>query len=71
MFFPGSSNISEFGPIDFIAFCIVPLSFNLDNVEEAKEPNPVLSGELKFLAKQMKVDIAPLPILTPQEYKML
>ena len=69
--FPVSSNISKFKPIDCIAFGIGPLSFNTDYMKEAEKPNPALSGGLKFLAKQMKVDIAPLPILTPQEYNML
>ena len=68
---PGSSNISKFGSINFIAFSIGPLSFNPDYLKETEEPNPVLSGGLKFLARQMKIDITPLPISTPQEYKML
>ena len=69
--FPRRVNVSEFEPIDFVAVGIGPLNFNPDFVKKSETPHEALSGGLKFLARQMKVDIPPLPLSTPAEFSML
>ena len=68
--YPRHDNGLEFQANDeMISVGIGPLSYS-DRYVHVGEPHPSLKGDLKFLAKQMRLKLPPLPVAGRKEVKM-
>ena len=70
LLFPNRTNVSQFKPLDFVAWGLGPLSFDPRFVEKGA-PADHLKGDLLFMAKRMEVKYPPLPPCTEQEFGMI
>ena len=69
LIYPNHTNILAFKPTEFVAVGIGPLSYDLKYIDTG-EPMAHFKGDLKFLAKRMKLKCPPLPLSTRQEYSI-
>lgn len=67
--YPLHRNLMEFSPTDLVSIGIGPLSYDADFVEKG-QPNPILQGEMKFMAERMGIREPLQPIAHPDEVKM-
>jgi len=67
--YPGHVNVLRFKALDFISVGIGPLSYSTDFVTQGK-PHKNLKGDILFVAKQMKLEIPPLPIVSIEERQL-
>lgn len=70
LLFPNRTNVSQFKPLDFVAWGLGPLSFDPRFVDKG-DPADHLKGDLLFMAKRMGVKYPPLPPSTEQEFGMI
>mmetsp|Transcript_4336 Transcript_4336/g.6328 ORF Transcript_4336/g.6328 Transcript_4336/m.6328 type:complete len:158 (-) Transcript_4336:565-1038(-) len=70
LLFPNRANVSQFKPLEFVAWGLGPLSFDPRFVDEG-HPADHLKGDLLFMAKRMGVKYPPLPPSTKEEFGMI
>ena len=70
LLFPHRINVSQFRPLDFVAWGLGPLTFDPEFVEKGN-PADHLGGDLHFMAKRMGVKYPPLPPFTISEFSMI
>jgi hypothetical protein len=68
--YPRHTNQAQFEPVkDYVAVGIGPLNYNDDYVTKGP-PDPLLKGDLRFVADRMRLKCPPMPVAHPREKKM-